>query len=139
MPDQQWRLAKSLTALRMQIDAAWPDRNRTSDGSIGNEAHQATKSDHNPDAAGIVCAIDVTNDPTHEVHAQLLVEALRASRDKRIKYMIFAHFICRSYGKPGIPAWSWAPYTGINPHSHHFHLSVIAARADDKQPWRIAA
>lgn len=134
----KWRLAKSLILLRSQINSAWPNRAKSSDGSIGNLAHQATKSDHNPNADGIVLAIDVTNDPPHECHAGLIVEALRASRDPRLGYLIFNHFMLRSYERPGIPAWQWAPYTGPSPHDHHFHMSVLPALADDvTRAWRI--
>lgn len=131
-----WRLARSLETLRSQIDEAWPERSIASDGSIGDTNHQALKSDHNP-VNGIVHAIDVTNDPPHECHAALICEAIRASHDPRLGYLIHNGFMLRSYDKPGIPAWSWAAYTGLSPHPHHFHISVKADRADDATPWRI--
>lgn len=136
MPDP-WKLARSLETLRFQLNAMWPNRSASTDGSIGDARHSAMQSDHNPNAAGVVCAIDVTNDPQHECHAALICEAIRASRDPRVKYLIFNHFMLRSYDKPGIPAWTWAPYTGPMPHDHHFHISVNANRADDTAPWRI--
>ncbi len=43
------RLSKSAIQLREQIDDAFPDRDRTSDGWIGDTRHAARKSDHNPD------------------------------------------------------------------------------------------
>jgi hypothetical protein len=44
------RLSKSAIQLREQIDDAFPGRDRTSDGWIGDTRHAARKSDHNPDA-----------------------------------------------------------------------------------------
>lgn len=137
-PVRTWRLARSLETLRAQINAAWPDRSKATDGAVGDLRHQGIKSDHDPDVNGIVKAIDVTNDPAHECHAALICEAIRASRDKRVAYLIFNHFMLRSYDKPGIPAWTWAEYTGEMPHDHHFHISVVADRADDTTQWRIA-
>ncbi len=56
------RLSKSAIQLREQIDDAFPDRDRTSDGWIGDTRHAARKSDHNPDVQGWVRAIDVDRD-----------------------------------------------------------------------------
>jgi len=43
-----WRVAESLSALRAQIDVAYPGRSKKSDGTIGDAGHQGTGSDHNP-------------------------------------------------------------------------------------------
>src|SRR5690606_29069239 len=54
-------LAPSLVKLRDLINQNWPNRDKSSDGWIGDPSHQARKSDHNPDysAGGVVRAIDV--------------------------------------------------------------------------------
>lgn len=137
MPDKPWRLAKSLEVLRVQINDRWPNRAKGFDGSIGDAAHQARASDHDPNSAGVVCAIDITNDPQHEVHCAIIAEAIRSAREPRLKYLIFNHFMLRSYAKPGIPAWTWAPYVGGNAHDHHLHISVLAEKVDDPTPWPI--
>jgi len=54
------RLAPSLKQLRTEVDVAWPMRSKRSDGWIGDAAHLARTSDHNPDADGIVHALDIT-------------------------------------------------------------------------------
>lgn len=136
-----WRLAESLDQLRDQINAAYPKRSRISDGSIGDTAHATRSSDHNPwvDDA-VVTAIDITHDPANSCDCNRIVAALVASRDPRIKYLIWNRRICRSYpSRSGLPAWTWGPYDGINAHAHHFHISVQPQRAlyDSRRPWRI--
>jgi hypothetical protein len=54
------KLSKAAVQLREQIDDSFPDRERASDGWIGDTRHAARKSDHNPDEQGWVRAIDVS-------------------------------------------------------------------------------
>jgi len=122
-----WRLAKSLVRLRDQVNLAAPNRSKLSDGSIGDQAHAARVSDHNPNAQGVVCAIDVTHDPIHGVDGKILSRWLIS--DKRVKYVIFAGEIWKARtGK-------WEVYTGPNKHNHHVHVSVKAENGDDAQDW----
>jgi hypothetical protein len=142
-----WTLAPCLVTLRNQVNAIAPARLKASDGTIGDEAHAAQKSEHNPDAQGIVRAIDITQDPddhdgdpSNDLDAGKLAAQLVASRDSRILYIIWNRRIARSYPKPGIPAWTWATYTGSDPHTNHVHLSVVPdSRANNTNPWRISA
>lgn len=130
-----WRVARSLEVLRDQINAAYPHRNKASDGTIGDAAHAASASDHNPDGGGVVRALDITHDPDHGCDIDLITDELVASRDPRISYLIANSLITGpSYG------WVWDPYDGTDPHTNHFHLSVVAdERADDPRPWSISA
>ena len=140
-----WRVARSLDKLLTQINQAAPGRNKASDGSIGDAAHQATSSDHNPQVvpnAGptpVVTARDFTQDPAHGADMTKIAEALRLSRDKRIKYVIFNRRIFS--GNPGPSPWVWRSYTGSSAHTEHMHVSVIADAAlmDGEQPWKIGA
>lgn len=132
-----WRVSKALLALKAEVEAAHPGRVTVSDGTIGDPAHSARVSDHNPDANGIVHAWDVTvwdgpDAGTEDDVANPLAEFLRAKRDPRTKYVIHRGRMFRSYDKPGIPAWTWSPYTGPNGHFHHVHVSVYG---DDGAPW----
>ena len=116
------KLCKAGQQLREQIDDLYMERSRKSDGWIGDTRHSARKSDHNPDANGIVRALDITSDlGTHPEEAHALVEKIRkcAKRgDKRIKYLIFDGRISSP-----ILNWKWRKYKGVNPHRHHFHVS----------------
>lgn len=134
-----WRVARSLEKLRAQIDAMAPKRSKVSDGGIGDAAHASRASDHNPwvkdGATGIVTARDFTHDPKNGVDAGKLARALAASRDPRIKYIISNGEICSSETSP----WVWRKYTGANPHTKHFHVSVKSTKNhyDSDMPWRL--
>lgn len=138
-----WRVAKSLLTLRDQVDDAWPNRNRASDGTIGDTDHQSRVSDHNPHCSApsdpTVTAIDLTHDPKAGLDAGAITEALRESKDGRIKYVIYNYRIFSSYtSSTGRQAWQWGPYSGPNAHTLHFHLSVhCQANKDSTKPWAI--
>jgi len=128
-----WRVAGSLLKLREQIDALYPGRNKSADGTIGDAAHQAQRSDHNPDAQGVVRALDITHDPYHGCDIGLISDELAASQDPRISYVIANRLITGpNYG------WAWSPYAGDDPHTGHIHISVVGdSRADDTKPWSL--
>lgn len=131
-----WRLARSLATLREQINTLSPNRSKASDGTVGDARHAATKSDHNPDANGIVRALDITHDPKNGVAGKALANALLATRDPRIKYIISDGQIASGAG--GSRPWVWRKYTGANAHTKHVHLSVVAgAKGDDAAQWAI--
>ena len=144
-----WRLARSLIQLRKEIDAAFPERSTRSDGSIGDAAHATRASDHNPwvrDPAGIVdgvvTAIDVTDDDASGADMHKLVEWLtQVSRDPRIKYLIHEGRIYSSYPTSSAPAWAARPYSGVNAHKQHLHISVNKEpnRFDDGDAWGVAS
>lgn len=138
-----WRMAKSLDVLLATVNAEFPGRSKASDGGIGNAEHASRDSDHNPwvmdGKTGVVTARDFTNDPAHGLVSESLAEALRASRDPRIKYIISNRKIAASYPAGGKPAWAWRPYSGANAHNHHCHLSVHPEKAlyDSTAPWAL--
>ncbi|PNB05314.1 hypothetical protein C1X98_30785, partial [Pseudomonas sp. FW306-2-11BA] len=89
--------------LLRQVNEMAPGRDKSSDGMLGDQSHQMRKSDHNPDANGVVTAIDISHDPAHGVDAGDLAETLRQSQDKRIKYIISNRRIASSLVSP----WQW--------------------------------
>lgn len=136
------RIAQSLDKLRAQINGRFPGRNRKSDGWIGDASHQASaSSDHNPHvkdgSVGVVTALDLTHDPASGCDAGILADVLVASRDPRIKYIIWNRRIIA--GDLGPSPWAWRPYKGKNPHTMHVHLSVRPSKSlyDDTSPWAV--
>lgn len=131
-----WRLARALETLRSQVNAKWPNRSKSSDGSVGDTSHSARPSDHNPDAAGIVHAIDITHDPKGGFDSYAFADMLLKKQDRRIKYIISNRRI--GSGLQGPQKGVWRKYTGANPHDHHVHISVVAGPAGDATDlWNI--
>lgn len=124
------RRANSLTTLVNQVNAQWPNRSKASDGWLGDAAHAARVSDHNPNAAGVVTAQDITHDPAHGVDITTLFNNLMG--DSRIKYLIWNRRIWK-------PASGWGAYAGANPHDKHGHISVSVtpSKYDDPKNWTI--
>ncbi len=133
-----WRLAKSLTVLRTQLNTQYPNRSKVSDGSIGDANHASRKSDHNAwirdGDYGIVTAIDLTHEPINGIPCGRLLALLLHHQDLRIKYIIFSKFIySRSSNFVAVP------YHGLNAHQHHLHISVRAEKGfyDDDSLWEL--
>lgn len=130
-----WRLARSLDVLRQQINSTWPDRSKRTDGTIGDLAHQrAGNSEHLPNRAGVVRAMDITHDPANGVDGDRLAADIIAEIERRGHkgYVIWNRRIRSSYVQPGV----WRTYRGSNPHTAHVHVSYIAGY-DDTRPWRL--
>jgi hypothetical protein len=105
--------------------------------TIGDPAHQATISDHNPEADGSVDAADVM--PGTGVDQQDLddlAEVLRVNRDPRIKYVIRRQRIF--FGPDGPQPFTWRPYTG----DYHGHVHLSVGDAHEGKPataWDLTA
>jgi hypothetical protein len=135
-------LTLGLRNLRRQIDAAFPGRDKTSDGWIGDAAHQAETSGHNPDdtagsraawngdpdSAKEVRAWDMDDDIGGGVGGQTLVDHLRRlpGLASVIRYMIYNR---RQYHERN--GFAPTPYTGDNPHTDHIHFEGAWTQAAD--------
>jgi len=128
-----WYLANSLETFRAQIDEKYPNRNKSSDGTIGDASHSQTSSDHNPNEYGAVTAIDITHDPCNGLDCTALAEGLRRIKDPRTQYIIWN----KQISNPDIEGGNWRPYTGSNPHTMHLHHSVRQDKElfDDPALW----
>jgi hypothetical protein len=106
-----YSLAHNLDVRRQRIWVCWPG---VVVGWIGDTAHQAECSDHNPDSGGVVHAIDpmVTG-----ARAQAVVDqALAHTGD--LQYVIHNRVIwSRTAG------FAARKYTGSDPHTDHVHIS----------------
>jgi hypothetical protein len=131
-------LCKAGQQLREQVDDSYPDRDRRSDGWIGDVRHSARVSDHNPDEQGIVRAIDIDRDLSGVSKPDLMpdladqIRLCAKSGDKRIAYLIFA-------GKIASPkkGWAWRTYDGVNRHDHHLHISFTKKGDTDSSFFNI--
>jgi hypothetical protein len=128
-------LSKAANTLRSQINSSFADRDKRSDGWIGDERHRTTKSDHNPAApSGVVRAIDVDSDLGGAANnAHYLANQLRllGKTDKRLAYVIFNKKIASP-----ILFWRWRPYRGY-PHTSHIHISFTALGDQDKRKFQL--
>jgi len=118
-------------------------------GTYGDALHDPT-SDHSPkDFPGwgddICTAGDFPNRPDLGLDAFAVLDAVRQSRDPRVKYGISNDRMFSSYtSSSGVPPYVWRPYNPTDPrrdkHLTHGHLSVVGdARADSRAPWQIGA
>ena len=120
-------LAPSLVTLRSLINSNWPNRDKSSDGWIGDPSHQARKSDHNPDYAdgGVVRAIDVDEDG---IDVQAVINAV--IYDPAVSYVIYEG---RIWGGS-----RWRAYTGANKHDKHMHISIKHTKtAERDKVWNL--
>lgn len=127
-------LCKAGQQLREQIDDAFPDRDRKSDGWIGDARHaKAGTSDHLPDPIDSqVRAIDVdANLDSRANTSAYLADQIRlcAKQDKRIKYVIHLGKIASAKS-----LWRWRTYNGVNKHDHHIHIS-FSKKGDQNGSW----
>lgn len=128
------RPAKSLIVLRDQINKLAPKRSKISDGLLARTEHTVDNpnSDHEPHVrdgeVGVVTGMDITHDPTGGVDGEMLANSLVASKDRRLKYIIWNKRII-SGTEQKQPAWVWRSYFGKNPHNHHMHISVKPDKA----------
>jgi hypothetical protein len=143
-----WILVPSLVSLRNEFNELAPDRDKASDGSIGDTSHAASSSDHNPDETGNTPYED--SDAKNEVHAidvdddlrksgwtmsralEIIITRHREGRDNRLQNVIYNRRIWSA-------SWGWTDraYTGSNAHTEHAHFSAryTTTQEDDTRPW----
>jgi hypothetical protein len=128
-----WQLVPAAVTLREQINARWPNRDKSSDGSIGDLAHAARPSDHNPDASGWVHAIDVDKDGIDaQALADQLVALARAGKDGgRLKNIVWNDRVASGTYPEAFWTWRGSGYG----HRSHIHISFTEAAQRDSRPF----
>lgn len=131
-----WYLNPALTTFRDEVNARWPNRDKASDGTIGDEAHQASDSDHNPDSDGSVDAWDMDVNlygaSKGVPHDDLDFLKDRFEAHQASLYWIHDGVIAsRDYG------WRREPYYGDNPHDKHIHWNSREKYEDSTAPWGV--
>lgn len=130
------RAAYSLDVALGQLNALAPNRSKLSDGGIGDAAHAARLSDHNPDETGVYHARDYTHDPAHGADMALYTRRLIA--DPRAEYVIFndQFYDKDAQGRIRVRAYPLVNPQRTNKHDKHLHLSVkYGALGDDGRQW----
>lgn len=127
MPPVTPYLAPSLATLRATINEQFPKRDKRSDGWIGDKAHRARKSEHNPDSKGCVHAIDVDIDDG-DAGRDMVRELLKATiGHKAVWYVIYNGIIySRTHN------FTARRYTGSNAHKTHAHISILLTASAEK-------
>lgn len=141
-----WVVVPNLLALRDQLNAIAPNRDKASDGTIGDYEHSQSNSSHNPDDTGEYNS-EWDNDPDgkEEVRAidldvDFRVEGLTAQEvvNHLVKYakngtfwwLRYIIYNRKMYHKNN--GWAATNYSGSNPHDKHFHVnSDFTQSADD--------
>jgi hypothetical protein len=121
--------APSLARLDHAENARWPHRDHTSDGWIGDAAHQKEISDHNPDAkTGVVRATDRDIDGIHVPSAL----AARLSHPAT-EYVIHKRRIWSRKDR-----FRPRAYKGKNAHLGHIHESIshTTSAENARQVWQ---
>lgn len=131
-----WLVVAALDEARDQLNARFPNRDKTSDGSIGDLDHQSGSSSHNPDRTGNpefrdgdakdeVRARDFDadlRDPsgvTMEMVVQHWVSLARQGKLWWVRYFIFNRRIWHKRD-----GYVTREYTGNNDHSKHVHVNT---------------
>jgi hypothetical protein len=133
------RLVAGGVTLRNQVNKRWPKRDKRSDGWIGDKAHAGRQSDHNPDARGLVHALDIDADldPKDPGAAQRLANQIVAYAASgipganRIKYVVFNDQIAS--GTYANSMWKWRG-SGYG-HMHHIHVSFSTKGENNAQTF----
>lgn len=130
------RLVYAGVTLRNQVNLRWPSRDKRSDGWIGDSAHQARPSDHNPDKNGWVHALDIDHDflggnrgsEEAEKFANELIKLARDGGDRgRLKYVVYNNRIAS--GTHTNQYWTWR--SGNWGHIQHIHVSFTPKAQKD--------
>ena len=133
------RLVAGGVTLRNQVNKRWPRRDKRSDGWIGDKAHAGRQSQHNPDARGLVHALDIDADldPKDPGAAQRLANQIVAYAASgipganRIKYVVFNDQIAS--GTYANSMWKWRG-SGYG-HTHHIHVSFSTKGENNAQTF----
>lgn len=145
-----WTLIACLDQLFTEFNRIAPSRDKASDGKVGDSAHAASSSDHNPDETGTVPIHDA--DSTNEVHAidvdnnlnepgltmeaavQFILSRCRSGAESRLRYIIYNRRIWSASS-----GWVQKTYTGASPHTEHAHFSASydSSKEASRASWHL--
>lgn len=116
------RIAVSILTLTDEVHARSP---QTTIYHYDNDT--ARNSDHDPNDYGVICACDIMQGHSLDLHA--LSRDIVAARHPECAYVIHDRQIAsRNTG------WEWNDYTGESDHTDHIHVSVGVGKDGYKKP-----
>lgn len=128
-----WFLNRWLTGFRSGVELTFKHRNKSSDGTIGNLAHQKTVSEHNMDKDGSVDAWDMdvnlfgdTFKPSGSDRELQAIENLKRAFERDPGSQLWIHN--RQIANRDVDNWRRRAYYGPNPHDKHVHWQSRASR-----------
>ncbi len=150
------RRLPAIISLVNELDNSFPERDKSSDGEVGDRAHEQSVSNHNRDESGNTGSWS-DSDKIDEVHArdidvdlrkpgwsmdrvvEIILDRCRRGVEKRVTEIIYkGHIYTKKRG------WIKRKYTGPNGHYHHLHLSFAYGSGDGQSnpenitsPWGI--
>jgi len=130
--------------LRDQLNRKYPKRDKRSDGWVGDSAHSARKSDHNPDSKGRVHALDIDENfgigadrdgPAAEQFAKELLAYAASGKagSDRIKNVVYENRVASGTYRDRLRFWRWRK--GSYGHTGHVHISFTAKAETDGRPY----
>jgi len=144
-----WVLTRGLTTWRNELNVTFPNRDKASDGSIGDVAHAQGTSGHNNENSGHaeyndhdgideVRAIDVDKDlRVPGVSMEKVIQYL-VTKGRRGDYLPFRYFIYNGRIWSKASGWKTQLYLGSNKHDKHAHFSGdfgTKARTQKADEW----
>ena len=120
----------------VRLMAAFADRGHVNSGCVGDQAHAARKSDHNPDASGYAHAQDIHEKLDHDMQPYVDFIMANPGLFPQVKYMIYEGFIY--YPNDGARPAGKYTYTGPNAHAGHLHVSIHADATHYAGSWYVA-
>lgn len=144
-----WQVTPASDSLLAEFNAAFPNRDKGTDGTKGDDAHAQRSSDHNPDETGKTPFEDA--DSINEVHARdigdrlnrpgwtmarcidIIVARHRAGLDRRLQNIIH-------HGKVISRSWSWDGWRDSSGHETWAHFGFrYGSGAGTSNPENITA
>lgn len=135
-----WKPVAGIAAMTSQVNKRWPNRDKRSDGVLGDASHQARPSDHNPSSNGFVHAQDIDKDfrgsknDSRWFADQLIAYArLKKPGSVRLKNVVFENQVAS--GTYADHYWTWRD--GDYGHLSHIHISYSTQGEKDDMKFDI--
>jgi len=138
----KWKLVEGGVTLRAQLDARFPGRDRSSDGSIGDSEHASRSSYHNPDSRGWVRALDIDENfgrgkwrrgrnGKHLAKQLIQYAASGLPGSDRVLHVVYEDKVASGTYKS-----SWWKFRGSGyGHTQHIHISFTPAAEKNGALW----